>query len=162
MRIYYLWNRAVSHGNNSLSSKRIKSAPANYARDSGIFRSRWLKRHVRALTWCEPAWNAIFPTAFSPRFAQQYPDECCPKQKHFLSLSCRASGRHIDESVSLLFLAIKFGDFKETGVSNDTHRLYWHRRCSALCYTSVGYCLFVSGYAKTYRQINERLHTFLF
>ena len=42
------------------------------------------------------------------------------------------------------------------------HHLYRHERRSAFCYTGVGYCLFVFGLTRASRQINERLHTFLF
>ena len=118
-----------------------------------------------------PGLECILPTAISPRFAQQYPDECCPKRKHFLSLSCRASGRHIDESVSLLSLK-EIWKISQPKDNDSTHHLFRYvvyrtqvvafsiypilNRCGVLCYVYFGWAF------QSLFQINERLHTFCF
>ena len=45
--------------------------------------------------------------------------------------------------------------------NNDTRHLYWYVHISTY-QTSVGYCLFVHGYSRTFDQIDKQSHTFFF
>ena len=45
--------------------------------------------------------------------------------------------------------------------NNNTRHLYWYVYFSTY-HTSVGYCLFVHGYSRTFDQIDKQLHTFFF
>ena len=85
---------------------------------------------------------------------------CCDVLQNIFYL-CRVVAcdmTYFDESVSLLSLTGNLVNFKGQG-KRHIHHLYRHERCSAFCYTGVGYCLFVLGLTRASRQINERLHS---
>lgn len=56
-------------------------------------------------------------------------------------------------------MTIKFGDFIREQGQQDIHHLSRHIPFTVYS-DRCGYCLFVLGFAKAYRQINDQSHTF--